>query len=66
MKNQSKAIQSLLRVEELEERIAPDGNMINTNPAHNTPPSESSTNGQAVDDANPAGNFPPGQNKEDI
>jgi len=53
----------LLGVEELEERIAPDANMTPTNPAGNTPHSESSLNGQSVDDANPAGNFPPGQNK---
>jgi hypothetical protein len=66
MKSQTKRIQNPLHVEELEERIAPDGNMTNTNPAGNTPPSESSTNGQAVDDANPAGNFPLGQNKEDL
>jgi hypothetical protein len=63
MKEQVLEGQVLLRVEELEERIAPDANMVPTNPAGNTPPSENSLHGQAVDDANPAGNFPPGQNK---
>ena len=64
MKDKKIQRQVSLQVEELEQRIAPDGTaMVATNPAGNTPPSDSSLNGQAVDDANPAGNFPPGQTK---
>jgi hypothetical protein len=62
MKNKRVNEQVLLKVEELEQRIAPSA-MVPTNPAGNHPQSEASLNGQAVDAANPAGHFPPGQNK---
>lgn len=53
----------VLQVEELEERIAPSITL--TNPAGNTPNSDSASNGQAVDYTNPAGHAPAGQNKQD-
>ena len=52
-----------LKVEELEERVAPT--IVLTNPGGNTPNSENSANGQAVDYLNPAGNAPAGWNKQD-
>jgi len=52
-----------LQVQELEERIAPT--IVLTNPAGNTPGSDSAANGQAVDYTNPAGHAPPGQNPQD-
>jgi hypothetical protein len=50
----------LLKVEELEERIAPA--IVLTNPGGNTPQSDSAANGQAIDYENPAGHAPPGWN----
>jgi hypothetical protein len=52
-----------LQIQELEERIAPSITL--TNPAGNTPSSDSAANGQAVDYTNPAGNAPAGWNKQD-
>jgi len=52
-----------LNVEELEERVAPT--IVLTNPAGNTPQSDSAANGQAVDYTNPAGHAPEGWNKQD-
>ena len=50
-----------LKVEELEERIAPA--IVLTNPAGNTPQGGGASNGQAVDYTNPARHAPPGWNK---
>jgi hypothetical protein len=50
----------LLKVEELEERIAPT--IVLTNPGGNVPQSDSAANGQAIDYENPAGHAPPGWN----
>jgi hypothetical protein len=61
MKKQIVKDQLILKVEELEERIAPA--IVATNPAGNHPQSDSSLNGQAVTAQNPAGHAPPGQNK---
>jgi hypothetical protein len=51
----------VLTVEELEQRIAPT--IVLTNPAGNTPSSDSAANGQAIDYFNPAGKAPGGWNK---
>lgn len=48
-----------LKVETLEERIAPSITVLN--PAGNSPDGNGALNGQAVDAYNPAGYAPPGQ-----
>ncbi|MGH8706467.1 MAG: hypothetical protein ACREVD_00205 [Burkholderiales bacterium] len=48
-----------LRLEELEERIAPT--IVTLNPAGNSPQGSGALNGQNVDAFNPAGHMPPGQ-----
>lgn len=48
-----------LKLEELEERIAPT--IVVLNPAGNSPQGSGALNGQAVDAFNPAGHTPPGQ-----
>lgn len=50
-----------LQVEELEERIAPS--IVLENPAGNTPQGGGANNGQAIENVNPSGYAPPGQNK---
>ena len=50
-----------LQVEALEERIAPT--IIPVNPAGNSPQSDESLNGQAIEAQNPAGHAPPGHNE---
>jgi len=50
----------VLKVEELEQRIAPT--IVLTNPGGNEPQSGSANNGQAIDYENPAGHAPPGWN----
>ena len=49
-----------LDVEVLEERIAPA--MVLQNPGGNTPQGNGASNGQAMQNVNPAGHAPPGQN----
>ena len=49
-----------LKVEELEERVAPT--IVLTNPGGNEPQSESANNGQAIEYQNPAGHAPGGWN----
>jgi hypothetical protein len=49
-----------LRIEKLEERIAPA--IVLVNPAGNTPQGSGANNGQAIEAVNPAGHAPPGQN----
>ena len=49
-----------LKVEELEERVAPT--IVLTNPGGNTPSSDNAANGEAIDYENPAGHAPPGWN----
>jgi hypothetical protein len=49
-----------LKVEELEERVAPS--IALTNPGGNEPQSDSAANGAAIDYENPAGHAPPGWN----
>jgi hypothetical protein len=53
-----------LKIEELEERIAPAITEVLTNPGGNTPQGGGAGNGQAIDETavNPAGHAPPGQN----
>ena len=53
-------VESRLRFEELEERIAPS--IVPVNPAGNYPQSYESLNGEAIEAQNPAGYAPPGQN----
>jgi hypothetical protein len=48
------------RIETLEERIAPTITLVN--PAGNTPQGSGANNGQAIQNVNPAGFPPPGQN----
>jgi hypothetical protein len=48
-------------IESLEERIAPA--IVLVNPGGNTPQSDSANNGVAIENQNPAGYAPPGQNK---
>ena len=50
-----------LKVEELEERVAPS--IVLNNPAGNQPQGDGAVNGQAIDYENPAGHAPPGWNK---
>jgi len=50
-----------LKVEELEERVAPA--IVLTNPGGNQPQSDSAANGEAIDYLNPAGHAPAGWNK---
>jgi hypothetical protein len=52
---------AVLRIEELEERIAPE--IVPVNPAGNMPESDESLNGQAIEAQNPAGHAPSGHNK---
>lgn len=49
-----------LNIDELEERIAPS--IVLTNPGGNTPNGGGANNGVAIDNENPAGHAPPGQN----
>jgi hypothetical protein len=49
-----------LNVEVLEERIAPS--IVLQNPGGNTPQGSGANNGQAIENVNPAGHAPPGQN----
>jgi hypothetical protein len=49
-----------LQVQELEERIAPA--IVLTNPGGNEPQSDNANNGVAIENLNPAGHAPPGQN----
>ena len=49
-----------LDVELLEERIAPS--IVLQNPGGQTPQGGGANNGQAIDNVNPAGHAPPGQN----
>jgi hypothetical protein len=53
-----------LRIEELEERVAPA--IVTLNPAGNSPNGNGALNGQAVDAFNPAGHTPPGQQTADV
>lgn len=52
-----------LKLEELEERIAPT--IVTYNPAGNSPQGSGALNGQNVDAFNPAGHTPPGQQTAD-
>lgn len=52
-------MKSMLRLEELESRIAPT--ITTLNPAGNEANGGGALNGQNVDAYNPAGNLPPGQ-----
>jgi len=56
-----KTEQVQLDIQELEERIAPS--IVLTNPAGNTPQGSGANNGQAIENTNPSGYAPPGQNK---
>jgi hypothetical protein len=58
MKEEKKEIK--LEVELLEERIAPS--IVLQNPGGNTPQGSGANNGQAMQNVNPAGHAPPGQN----
>jgi len=49
-----------LNVEVLEDRIAPS--IVLQNPGGQTPQGGGASNGQAIDNVNPAGHAPPGQN----
>jgi hypothetical protein len=49
-----------LKVEELEERVAPT--IVLTNPGGNEPQGNGADNGQAHDYLNPSGHAPPGWN----
>jgi hypothetical protein len=49
-----------LNVEVLEERIAPS--IVLQNPGGQTPQGSGANNGQAIENVNPAGHAPPGQN----
>ena len=49
-----------LDVEVLEERIAPS--IVLQNPGGQTPQGNGANNGQAIQNVNPAGHAPPGQN----
>ena len=49
-----------LKIEELEERIAPS--IVLTNPGGNEPQGNGAANGEAIDYLNPAGHAPPGWN----
>lgn len=51
---------TVLRIEELEERIAPT--IVLVNPGGNEPQGNGADNGQAHEWQNPAGHAPPGQN----
>ena len=51
----------VLNAEEFEERIAPS--IVLANPAGNTPQGGGANNGQAIENVNPAGHAPAGQNK---
>ena len=48
------------KIQKLEERIAPA--IVLVNPGGNTPQSDNVNNGQAIENQNPAGHAPPGQN----
>jgi hypothetical protein len=50
-----------LDIQELEERIAPA--IVLQNPGGNTPQGGGANNGQAIENVNPAGHAPAGQNK---
>ena len=51
----------VLKIEELEERVAPG--IVLQNPGGNTPQGGGANNGQAIENVNPAGHAPGGHNK---